>query len=452
MSDVGSNGWYSGGAGVIVRAPDFFDANPPKVVPGTFWSNDIFAPSQFYPSQSNIWFPNNGWDGFSDISSWQTSDLPQGPWTYAGVGVVVGTAMNQLYPEFDKIQENDWGWGVFYAADSNAADNRCERWDDKGGWDCPGGWLNDNGNFEQNKDMKGSGNYNAGNPTWQTPSVAGGGAGCHFDSGQNRIDQPDAAGNNLVGNANCECNYDLQGNEWADWIEAMVNNLQQKDGYQDRKWLGGNAGGSGEPAPSWALDSTICWVSNPRDLILMQNALFHGRQEWNNGLVPTSNWQTSDTAEMRKYWGWNEVPVDRETVDNAMNWDAIIVKLPADICSNNWGQEDSISCLGTTEQWALEGDLDSMVSSGKLLLGSSNMGSRPGSYIVVVREWGDPYDGDNGGVNWSRYFFCEDWFSPGGKYKIVHLQASDDPNGNGACYLDRGDGPSPTLRGSSLTE
>merc|ERR1740117_1709752 len=176
----------------------------------------------------------------------------------------------------------------------------------------------------------------------------------------------------------------------------------------------------------------------------MQNALFWNRQDWNNGMLPTSNWQTDNTAEMRKYWGWNEVPVDRDTVDNAMNWDAIMVKLPADICNNNWGQEDSISCLGQTEQWALEGDLDSMVSSGKLLLGSSNMGSRPGSYIVIVREWGDPYDGDNGGVNWNRLFFCEDWSSPGGKYKIVHMKKSDDPNDNGACYLDSGDSPSPT--------
>merc|ERR1719183_2145997 len=101
-------GVYTNGKGVIVRAPDFITTGGGKVVPATFWSNDIFAPSQMYPTRGNPWFPNSGWDGYQDIT-WQTTDLPDGPWTYATVGAVVGSSLNQSYPnDFDNIQSQDW--------------------------------------------------------------------------------------------------------------------------------------------------------------------------------------------------------------------------------------------------------------------------------------------------------------------------------------------------------
>jgi len=450
MSDYATNGWYSGGKGVIVRAPDFISSGDEKVVPGSFWSNDISSPSQFYPSSGNVWFPNDNWDGYGDIS-YQNPDPPggdAGPWTFAAVGVVIGTSMSILYPDFDNIQDQDWGWGVFYAADSNSVDQRCVFWDDNNGYDCPGGWLDSSGNFDTTTGSKGAGNYYMGNPDAKGLDGGGGGAGCHFSSGVGTIDQPDSSGpDNLVGTANCECNYALNGNDWKDWFNEFTNNLQQKEAFAgSRNWLGGGGG----PAPSWAMDASICWVSNPRDLIKMQNQLHWNRDSWNNQKVPWADWSSGESPELRKYWGWNEIPVDRNIVEDPQNWDAIIIKLPADICNNHWGAEDTVWCLQDSEQWDLENQLEQFVEKGKLLPGLDNIGSRPGSYVVFVREWGTEFGSSVessrnrtqkvgssfSGMNWQREFYCEDWFSPNGKYKIVPITKEDDPSGNGACYID----------------
>jgi hypothetical protein len=445
MIQASSGGSYSAGKGLIVRAPDFITGDPTKVVPATFWSNDIFAVSQFYPTRGNVWFPNSGSDGFGDIT-FQTSDLPKGPWTYASVGAVVGTAMQQLYPQFDNIQDDDWGWGVFYAKDSNAVDQRCEWWDSQGGYDCPGGWLQGANWDSSGSKHKGSGNYEAGNPNAYggAENGYGGGAGCHY--GHQDIDQPDSqdSSNNLVGDANCQCNYGLSGNDWADWLWQMSNKLKQKPGYENRNWLNGNG-----PAPSWAMDATICWVNNPRDLIKMQNQLWWNKQSWNNQMVPASNWDAWTVEEIRKYWGWNEIPVDRNVVEDANNWDAVMIKLPAAICGDgSMGGDDTAQCLGTQEKQALDEDLGSFVDSGKLIPGIGNLGGHPGSDVVFAREYGQFYssstkEGELGssaqGTNWQRWFYCESITL--GKYQIVHMKPSDDPNGNGACYIDFAGGP-----------
>lgn len=459
ISDYENNGWYTGGKGIIVRAPDFISTGDEKVVPATFWSNDIAAPSQFYPSSGNIWFPNDGSDGYGDLS-YQKAFAPAGeagPWTFASVGAVIGTSMSTLYPSFDSIQDQDWGWGVFFATDANAVDQRCIYWDDNNGWDCPGGWLDSFGNFDTTTGSKGSGNYYMGNPDAFGFDGGGGGAGCHFAQGYNTIDQPDSNNpdRNLVRNANCECNYALNGNEWKDWFDEFSTNLKQKDAFADsRYWLGGGGG----KAPSWAMDATMCWVSNPRDLIMMQNQLYWNRQNWNNQRVPLSDWGSGDSPEMRKYWGWNEIPVDRNIVEDTNHWDAVMIKLPTDICNNHFGSQDTVWCLGDSEQWDLENQLEQFVQQGKLVPGAGNIGSRPGSYVVFVRDWGSPWGSSVessrnhtrevgssfSGVNWQRWFYCEDWWSPHNKYKIVPIKKSDDQSGNGACYIDyAGDAPSP---------
>jgi hypothetical protein len=273
-------------------------------------------------------------------------------------------------------------------------------------------------------------------------------------SGYNTIDQPDSSdpNMNLVGNANCECNYGLNGNDWKDWLDEFINHLQQKPTFQqDRWWLGG----SGGLAPSWAMDATMCWVSNPRDLIMMQNTLFWHREDWNNQQVPLADWRSGESPEMRKYWGWNEIPVDRNIVEDTSNWDAVMIKLPADICNNHWGAQDTVWCLGDWEQQDLENQLDQFVQQGKLKPGAENVGYRPGSYVVFVREWGTLWGSSLessrnhsrevgssfSGVNWQRWFYCEDWISPNGKYKITPVAKDQDPNGNGACYIEYGGAP-----------
>lgn len=177
-------------------------------------------------------------------------------------------------------------------------------------------------------------------------------------------------------------------------------------------------------------------------------------------MVPSSDWSQASAQEMRKYWGWNEVPVDRNIVEDPQNWDAVVIKLPAAICDDSqgaggWGGQDTLNCLGDQEQRALEDDLDQFVQKQKLNPGVDNVASRPGSYVVLVREWGSGFgtsstadEGELGAtwtdMNWQKYFFCESWTSPNNKYQIVHMKPSDDPAGRGACYLEWGGvGPGP---------
>jgi hypothetical protein len=55
---------YKGGKGIIVRTPDFFSGSKYKVVPGSFWVNDIIVPNTLYPT-GNPWCPHpSNSDGF----------------------------------------------------------------------------------------------------------------------------------------------------------------------------------------------------------------------------------------------------------------------------------------------------------------------------------------------------------------------------------------------------
>jgi len=429
-----SSGVYrgNGNTGVMVRAPDFLDGGGDnQVLPATFWHNDIFAPSQLYPTVSNPWCPNDGWDGYYNTDSCKGDS--DGPWHFAAVAVVMAGAMGNMWGQFDNIQDDDWGMGVFFASDANAADSRCVYREEWNGWDCPGGWVDfDTGEFSAMSDKKGSGSYSPGNPYAVGFDQGGGGSGCHFDSNANAIDQPDADGSmgNLVGDADCQCNYAYKGN-WGDWVTAWTYHSQQKWQFENRNWLDG----SGNLAPAWGADAAACWVNNPRDMINLQNALYWQRDQWNNQQIPKSDWSQGTSEEIRKYWGWNEIPVAKWIVNDAQQWDAIIVKLPADVCNQgDWGEKDQPDCLTDDAKAELEQNLDDFKNSGKLVPGPGNIANRPGSYILFVREVADD------SLNWRREFFCSDWTSPKNMYQIVYA----DPGGDSACYIDYvSDPPSP---------
>merc|ERR1719183_107566 len=96
-SDGVLHGVYTNGKGVLVRNP--MDAEPSrKVLPATFWVNDIFAPSQLYPQNAlvgNVDWPNNGNNGFFDLVE---GSCDEGPWDYASMAFVIGSSMDQVYP------------------------------------------------------------------------------------------------------------------------------------------------------------------------------------------------------------------------------------------------------------------------------------------------------------------------------------------------------------------
>jgi hypothetical protein len=402
----GDNGVFTGGKGILVRTPDFFTGGGTVVAPATFWVNDIKTPSQAYPA-GNPWCPHGQSDGFYDIS-WETCDVASGPWDYATVSAVIGMdGMDKLFPEFDKIQDATWGWGVFYATDSNSADKRCRYLASDNGWDCPGYWLGEDGSVTQDSNKHGAGYYNPGNPY---AGKGGGGAGCHFDTNSALIDQTDASGdNNLVQDYDCQCNYFFS-DDWSDWVDTWVWKTKSKAGFPSRDWL---AQGGGK-APAWAVDVAMCWVNNPRDMINMQNALWYHSDDWLNYKAPYASATNSP-----HYWGWNEVPVSKDIVDDPTNWDAVMIKLPARVYS--------INDLSSQAQSQLEQQLDKWETKGTIIPGSDKCALRPGSYMVVVSETDD----DTANL-FTRWFFCENWTSPNNYYMLVFYA-----QGGGACFIDK---------------
>jgi len=137
----------------------------------------------------------------------------------------------------------------------------------------------------------------------------------------------------------------------------------------------------------------------------------------------------------RRYWGWNEVPVSKDLINDDTNTCAYMIKLPANICRGPH-EHDEIKCLGRGEQGQLEQDLTALVSHGHIVPGRDKMTKRPGSYMVVVREF------DTGNGIYERQFFCQNWVSPSWKFKLVFepMKIQDSTNSMvtpGVCFLEQ---------------
>lgn len=465
--------YCGGGRGVIIRNPyDAYERATSEhgwlVVPSTFWHNDIAVANTIFPSTGGsdpgnfATYPDGKWgvtsynpdcpnqrtNGFFDTGADCLEDPGTGdnsPWRYAATGYIIGDSMANLFFDWDNIQGEDWGWGVFYATDSNSVDYRCRWLDAYQIYDCPpdpsgfdwwkGGYVDLSGTWYEDETKAGPGVFPAGNP--EVNDDNGGGTGCHFDKGGSKtMDQTDgfaADGTNLVKDSHCQCNYDL-GGDWSAWVQQWIDYSTPKPNLPDDEWW---LGTGGRKAPFRALDEVACWVNNLRDMINLQNMIWWKRWDWANQIAPETNWQADDANTQWAYWGWNEIPMSLDQLTDPSNHQAIFIHLPTSICGNGGG-DDSVGCLGDGHHYALENDLDNWVNGpdgfGYLVPGEDNMAGRPGSYVVFVREW---YDQDND--RWRKYFFCENWQGPMGKYKIVSrsmgTNAADDP---GACYIDYG--------------
>merc|ERR1712167_220216 len=109
--------------------------------------------------------------------------------------------------------------------------------------------------------------------------------------------QTDAFGpqGNLVGNADCECNYKLKNNGRSDWYRQWLSSATPKKGFEWQQWFGKGK------APSFALDIVSCWVDNPRDMIELQNQIWWNRYSWSNQMVPSSSWDDKVPWSLRRY-------------------------------------------------------------------------------------------------------------------------------------------------------
>jgi hypothetical protein len=386
------DGFYNGGKGVIVRNPfDGYEQDTKKkVVPATFIVDDIVVPNKVFPR-----FESNTFH-----------------WDQCGMVYVVGSSMANFLYDFDNIQTDPaWGWGVFYAWDSNAADSRCEYHGDPsgGGWyDCPGSYKQWGAAAQKDSSKAGAGAYPPGNPA--AKDEWGGGAGCHFSSppfGCNDpakctydIDQINRAPMNLVGTPSCECNYQFN-NNWDHWVLSMGSL-------------------AAEEAVGTLPEAAMCWTNNVKDLISLQNSLW-----WHK-----SSWFSKGAGAPAGYWGWNEIPIGREQIIDPKNWDAVVIKMPVYICGGAGG-DDNLSCLGVAAHVSLSADITHWVAQGKLVPGKSNVNNRPGSYIVLMREW---VDKDHKSHTW---FFCQGWTSPTLRWRIKFEHKSA-KNPTGSCYLANG--------------
>lgn len=379
---------YCNGKGVIIRNPfdSYEDDTRKTVVPATFWVNDIVVPSQIYPDME--WGEDIGEAAYR-----------------ASVAFVIGNNIGLLLPDIDNVQNDDWGWGVFYATDSNAADGRCRWLPESGSYDCPGAWVDQDDLSTVIQDDPSSGGavhlgtgwYTSGNPN---AGGGGGGTGVHFNGNQFVLDQENAMDGNGVGltqDWDCQCNYELNGNWWGNWFDHWLTN---RDGSK------------------LSVDQAACWVNNIRDLVYIQNQMY-----------ASYNFETYAAT----YWGWNEIPWDRATLADQQNWDAVLIHLPVEICGFG-GNSDSPDCLADAAKFKLESTLSKWVNSGYLVPGFDYIGNRPGSYVVFVREF------YLDGVGWQRWFFCQYWASPSGTFEIIFN--SWDTGDDGACYINWGSGTS----------
>jgi len=149
--------------------------------------------------------------------------------------------------------------------------------------------------------------------------------------------------------------------------------------------------------------------------------------DWNWGTVPFARWgDGSDPASQRPFWGWNEIPVDSASASDPANWDAVMLKLPAMLEGD--GSQDRLAMLNWGQGLNLEGTMSMYIDGGHVVPGSDQVGNRPGSSVVVVREMIDSTG------NFQREFFCETWTSPNNYFSVLFYYDT------GACFLEWGSG------------
>jgi len=433
-------GQSCGNTGVIWRTNDGFDKSLGggyDVVPATLLTDEIYSPTKYYPCGE----PGTTADYLNPV-----------------IGRIIYQNMNQLFHDFGNFQNyGTYGFGVMYPTDSNSVDQRCRYLKDdspNGIIDCPEGWYYDNVNdpdsskwgFSGGGAGHGAGYYASGNPQ---AGLGGGGAGCHWDVfGDNKngpahgLNQFNAynnenPGQNLVQDLDCQCNYFLKGDgNWEPWIKTALygyDNGENEPSYQGY-WASNNA----SPGPSFMLDWSGCWMNNPTDMIALQNQIYVYRDKWWDFTDPIPDYSGGPTPDaLRPYQGWNEIPVDESIVNDPNNWDTLAIGLPAGICwsqngetDGSYGDKDGLYCLNQKAGEKIECQITDYVYQGWLVPGEDKQGSRPGSYMLVMKSQQDPNDSGR----WQSVFFCEEWTSPNQYWQLKY----DAPNG---CYIDYGPNP-----------
>lgn len=391
------DGIFTGGRGVVVRnLNDYLKARDPLVVPGSFWHNDIYPPNQIYP-------PINITLGNTSDNLWNTPTL----------AVAIGSDNHSALFDTNNIQDAEWDHGVWYAHDSNCCDKRALWVEEYKGYDAPCAWVDCRleTNITYNEDKYGSGHYSAGNPSSPPPSkvlpeTRGGGTGVHmvydyYDAKAARTNWPNQIDGKLydkdkglVSTHECEIKTEDWGiskitydtiDAWKCWIEHFANDakLYLKEDKKTPFYNG----------ESWTANQAIGWLDHPRKMITLQNALWRYRDIWCTSNEPYEH--RSD----HYYWGWNEIPFKKDSIDKSYNWTCFIIVLPP--CEDNfeitlavWLQKYNEVKQGLIKQ------LETYKDHYDLFPGISQ--------IALVRQIPNQKAKDKGLVDvWMREFFVE---------------------------------------------
>lgn len=308
--DLNSNPYWPG---FIVR--NWFDGLPNTDEEGyalktticTMWQSCIISPNQAYP-YSNTNIHKDEWGGGAEGTSWMV------PVLMAAYGNACADT-KLLFKDYYDMYSSTWGWGIFYPHDANSDKRGIPQFDN---WKLTDGkWFPDPqkpSKYDEGKEKNDPHSLvlDPGNPLAYGPTSAGG-AGRHKDPVFQEF---------LTGDQNYqflnqenylgyfwEANYDLKGNDgkWTPYINAFVQRSNQYGPIYPT--FSSNQQLKADASP---------WVNNPGDMISLQNELYYRYPDWCN------------CTDNRTYWGWNELPLQKNIVDDAAHVDALIFNLPSE--------------------------------------------------------------------------------------------------------------------------
>lgn len=357
--------------GFIVR--NWFDGIPNTDEEGntlkssicTMWQSCIISPNQAYPyTRNNIDIHKDEWGGGSAGTSWMV------PVLLAAYGKACAET-NLLFNDYYGMYSDTWGWGIFYPHDANSDKRGIPQLKD---WTKHAdGWFADVQKPVQYDDGKSIDDPHSlvldpGNPFAYGPSSSGG-AGRHKNTdfqdfllnGSTEFLRQDYTGYFW------EANYDLKGKDggWTPYIEAFVQRSQEfgplYPGFSTNQQLKADA------SP---------WVNNPGDMISLQNALYYRYPDW------------CDCKDNRTYWGWNELPLQKNLLDDAAHVDAMIFNLPSEFL----GFEELLnSCTDDNQRQKIKDGMNEQINEYK------TRGCYDGKPVLfsntIMRDKSDPTKG-----------------------------------------------------------
>jgi hypothetical protein len=276
-----------------------------------------------------------------------------------------------------------------------------------------------------------------------------GGAGCHSQLSSNSIDQTIAYGPggpedqvlNLVSSSSCRCEEKLAGSvprkypekdprqPWAAWVEHAMKfqdrfpNVDLSGHFEVDDYTPFSNQYTCEAFPSWFWDNAMCWNSDIRSTIALNNAIYFYKDRWSSAMSPYTNYSKPEAEYQRAFWGWTETPMSFATFKEHGNIGVIM--LPAGSCSQT-GQDDHVQCA----QDAFDGFQEDIDDALEKLVNDDffpNFGL--GSPVVFARSWRSDDQVNNWNAQWQTFFFCDEF--DGEKYSVQVEGSGDDTE----CHL-----------------